>query len=200
MLSHSRIQPSLKQARHSDLFRSRQRGVGVIEVLIALVIVSFGVLGMAGLQLTGIKHSASGFTRSKALMLTENMAARMRINPTGAIAGAYAPFDSATLACDVKPDPYCQASAESEAESCNTDELAAFDLFSVVCGDLGENGAIDGVRGLLPPNSQLTISCSSGAVCDPEDVFILSVTWPEKGNASSTAEDEMRQVQMRLRP
>ena len=55
-----------------------ERGLGLIEVLIALVIVSFGVLGMAGLQLTGMKHSAGGLERSKALLFAENIAARMR--------------------------------------------------------------------------------------------------------------------------
>ena len=36
-------------------YTRKQQGVGIIEVLIALVVVSLGVLGMASLQLTGIK-------------------------------------------------------------------------------------------------------------------------------------------------
>jgi len=32
----------------------RQQGVGIVEVLVALVVVSLGVLGMASLQLTGM--------------------------------------------------------------------------------------------------------------------------------------------------
>ena len=56
----------------------RQSGVGIIEVLIALVVVSLGVLGMASLQLTGMKHSSSGYNRSMAVLFAENMASRMR--------------------------------------------------------------------------------------------------------------------------
>ena len=50
-------------------YKKHQRGVGIIEVLVALVVVSLGVLGMANLQLTGIKHSNSGYNRAKALMV-----------------------------------------------------------------------------------------------------------------------------------
>jgi len=55
-------------------------GVGILEILVALVVVSIGVLGVAGLQLTGMKHSAGGYNRFKATLFAENLAARMRTN------------------------------------------------------------------------------------------------------------------------
>lgn len=179
----------------------RQSGIGIIEVLVALVVVSFGVLGMAGLQLTGMKHSTNGFNRSKALMLTENMATRMRINRSGVLNQSYAGFDSSADAnfCQVKPDPYCQASKGVAAESCTVDELAAFDLFSVACGDWGPDGASGGVQGMLPDGATLAIVCN-GAPCADTSTYTLSVSWPENKTASSDDAPEIRQVQMRLRP
>lgn len=178
-----------------------QEGIGVIEVLVALIIVSFGVLGMAGLQLTGIKHSTNSFNRSKALMHAENMATRMRINRAGTLSQAYAGFDSSTTAsfCDVKPDPYCQATKGVDAQSCSIAELADFDMYSVACGDWGSSGSNAGVHGTLPPDAKLEIICND-AVCSDTSTYTLMVSWPEPRTASSTAAPDIRVVQMRLRP
>lgn len=180
---------------------NRQAGVGLIEVLVALVIVSLGVLGMAGLQLTGMKHSTNGFNRAKALILTENMATRMRINTSGVLNGAYAEFDSSADAnlCQVKPVPYCQASRGVDAQICSVDELAAFDLFSVACGDWGPEGATAGVRGMLPDGAKLEVICDD-APCAATSTYTLSVSWPENQTATSAAAAVSKRVQMRLRP
>jgi len=180
---------------------SRQSGIGIIEVLVALIVVSFGVLGMAGLQLTGMKHSTNSFNRSKALMLTENMATRMRINNTGVITQAYAGFDSSADAgfCNIKPTPYCQASKGIAAQQCDVDELAEFDLYSVACGDWGTAGSNAGVQGLLPQGSKLEIICDD-AVCVDTSTYTLRVSWPEGETATSEEAAVVRQVQMRLRP
>ena len=187
----------------------RQGGLGLVEVLVALVVVSFGVLGMAGLQLTGMKHSSGGFNRSKALLFAENMATRMRINPPGAAALAWESYDSGSLGpaqCDVKPAPYCQASAGVAAERCDVAELAAFDVWTVACGDWGTDAAGEGVLDALP-EGRLRVDC--GATPCPDDAtYTITVEWNE-GSARSAASgavpdadalDEIRRVRMRLRP
>lgn len=179
----------------------RQQGVGLIEVLVALVVVSFGVLGMAGLQLIGMKHSTDGFNRSKALMLTENMATRMRINTTGVLNGSYAGFDSSADVnlCQLKPAPYCQAYQEVDAQSCTVDELATFDLFSVACGDWGPDGATAGVQGMLPEGARLEVVCDDSP-CVVTSTYTLSVSWPENRTATSEEAVVNKRIQMRLRP
>lgn len=49
---------------------SRQSGVSLLEVLIAVVVLSFGLLGLAGLQLTSLRNNQSALERSNAVMLT----------------------------------------------------------------------------------------------------------------------------------
>ncbi|MFK7892059.1 MAG: type IV pilus modification protein PilV [Granulosicoccus sp.] len=176
----------------------KQAGLGIVEVLVALVIVSFGVLGMAGLQLTGLKHSTSGFNRSKALMLADGMATRMRINRDAARAQAYNNYDSALLNCFEKPDPYCQATVSASAQACDSLELASFDRYTLACGDYGSTAANAGVAGLLPAGSSMKVSCVD-TVCVPESTYRITVSWPERANASDD-DQQMRQVQMRLRP
>ena len=186
----------------------RQRGIGLIEVLVALVVVSFGVLGMAGLQLTGMKHSSGGFNRSKALLFAENMATRMRINPPGDTALPWESYDSSAQAadyCGTKPAPYCQASAGVAAERCGSVELAAFDVWSVACGDWGTDAAGEGVRDALP-EGVLRIGCDA-TPCPADATYTITVEWNE-GSARSSAPGvvpdpdaiDVRRVQMRLRP
>lgn len=179
----------------------RQRGIGLIEVLVALVVVSFGVLGMAGLQLTGMKHSTSGFNRSKALLHAENMATRMRINAAGVLAGDYAAYDTATGAaqCDLKPAPYCQASQGIDAAECDTDQLADFDLWSVACGEWGTADASGGVLDALP-EGRLQIDCGA-APCAADAMYAITVEWNEGSTTSDDPDDvDLKRVQMRLRP
>lgn len=172
--------------------------MGIFEVLVALVIVSFGVLGMTGLQLAGMKQSTSGFNRSKALMLTENMATRMRLNRDAARAQSYKDFDSTAEVCTAKPDPYCQAYDGGDAQSCSAAQLAAFDMYSVACGDYGTISANAGVFGLLPSGSKLEVSCND-TPCVDDSSYTIRVSWTEGGNASSDSQGA-RTVQMRLLP
>src|SRR5882762_5337274 len=62
------------------LSRSYQRGLSMIEVLVAVVIISLGLLGMAGLQASGMRTSQSAFYRAQAAQFTNDMAERMRAN------------------------------------------------------------------------------------------------------------------------
>jgi len=175
-----------------------QRGLGIIEVLVALVVVSFGVLGMASLQLTGMKHSSGSFNRLKALMYAENMATQIRINQDAVDTLEYAGFDSDSLNCAAIPAPYCQARQGIAAAACNTSQMAAFDLFTVSCGDVGSDGAQKGVVGTLP-NGNLNVTCLA-TPCTPDSAYQITVSWSE--GRARTASDELvtRRVQVRLRP
>jgi len=179
----------------------RQRGVGIIEVLVALVVVSLGVLGMANLQLKGIKHSSSGYNRSKALMVAENITSRMRANRAGVLAGSYNAFTftSTATTCAVKPNPYCEASGTTAAQSCTVAELAAFDRFSASCGSWGATeSASGGIQDYLPIGSNISVNCDD-ATCTPTSTYTVAVTWPEGQNASS-ATVANRSVTIRFRP
>lgn len=68
---------------------SRQAGFTLLEILVALVILSIGLLGLAGLQATGLRSNHSGYLRSQATILAYEMADRMRANRAVAIAGSY---------------------------------------------------------------------------------------------------------------
>lgn len=179
----------------------KQSGLGIIEVLVALVVVSFGVLGMASLQLTGMKHSSGGFNRSKALLFAQSMATRIRVNNAVVVAGGaeYKNFDSTTnVNCGAPPVPYCQARKNvGTTPACTPSELAVFDLYSVSCGDLGSKGADTGVIGSLP-NGSLTVDCADP--CSPGSTYEVTVNWTEGRSRTDTDELVTKRVQVKLRP
>lgn len=63
----------------------KQTGFSLIEVLVTLVILSFGLLGVAGLLVSGVSNAASSEAMSKASQLAADMADRIRANPVVAV-------------------------------------------------------------------------------------------------------------------
>jgi len=68
---------------------ARSDGVTLIEVLVAILILSFGLLGSAGLQMAGLRAALAANQRTTATLLAYDIADRMRANMTGVIAGNY---------------------------------------------------------------------------------------------------------------
>jgi type IV pilus assembly protein PilV len=64
-------------------------GVGMIEVLIAIVILAFGLLGIAALQMTALRGSQSALQRSQATVQTYAILDAMRANRETARIGGY---------------------------------------------------------------------------------------------------------------
>lgn len=62
--------------------RSRQGGVSLIEVMVAMVILGAGILGLAAMQARALAVSQSGFYRSIAADLAADLAERIRVNRT----------------------------------------------------------------------------------------------------------------------
>ena len=65
------------------------RGFTLIEVLVAIVLLSIGLLGVAGMQLSGLRYHQGAYVRAQATALLADMADRLRTNPTGVGAGSY---------------------------------------------------------------------------------------------------------------
>lgn len=78
--------------------RRQQAGFTLIEVLVSSLILSIGLVGVAGLQAVSLKNNQSAYMRSQASALAYDLADRMRSNVAGANAGAYDPASAASSA------------------------------------------------------------------------------------------------------
>ena len=104
----------------------------MMEVLIAMLIIAFGVLGFVGLQARTALAQVEGYQRSQALILANDIAARMALNRTNAAAyvgtniGTTAPGDCATAATQAAKD-LCEWSLliQGSAETQGTTKLGA---------------------------------------------------------------------------
>ncbi len=84
----------------------RQRGALLIEALVAMLIVAFGVLGFVGLQARTAVGNLEGYQRAQALVLLNDIAQRMAINRVGARNGYYLRTGiGASAACAVPAAP-----------------------------------------------------------------------------------------------
>ena len=87
--------------------RTRQHGFSLLEVLIALFVLSIGLLGLAGLQTFSVKFVHQSYQRTQATLLIYEMIDRMRANGAGVAGGAYVLASTnvppAASPCDVTP-------------------------------------------------------------------------------------------------
>lgn len=60
--------------------QQQQRGVTLIESMVALLVVSIGLLGIAALQITAVKQNNSALHHSQAVLIAYNITDRIRAN------------------------------------------------------------------------------------------------------------------------
>ena len=73
----------------SIMNRQRQDGVGLIEILIAVLVLSIGFLGMAALQTKALSNNNSAMARTQATIASYSILDAMRADRANALAGNY---------------------------------------------------------------------------------------------------------------
>ena len=66
-----------------------EKGFSLVEVLVALVLLSIGLLGLAGLQTRGVRDNHGAYLRTQATLCAKDLVDRMRANRPAALAGDY---------------------------------------------------------------------------------------------------------------
>lgn len=72
---------------------NRQSGVTLVEVLVTVLILAVGSLGIASLQLAGLKYSSGSYARTQVTILSDDMANRIKSNRAIALTGAVSPYE-----------------------------------------------------------------------------------------------------------
>jgi type IV pilus assembly protein PilV len=81
------VDSSLRRRRRAP--RAANRGVGLIEVLVAVLVLGIGLLGVAAMQATALRNSQSSLERSQGVMHVYTILDAMRANPQLARTGGY---------------------------------------------------------------------------------------------------------------
>lgn len=180
-------------SKTKDMKTSCQSGYSLIEVMIAAFILSFAILGIASLQMIGLKGTQQSLMKQQAMGIVQNMIERMRANQAGVIAGNYV-LDSDSLNCTTTALPDCSAA------DCNPAQIALADQLNLVCGYGAAPGVTGGVKitnatdNAILVNGTLDVTCNGGAGinCSQGDVTI-TVGWDERefGKEGPSAPDSL---------
>jgi type IV pilus assembly protein PilV len=147
-----------------------QRGSGLIESLISILVVSIGFLGFAGLQINGLAAANDSLFRSKAVYLSYQMADRVRANLPAASAGAYNNFTS-----QVAASPGCTISVNCAATQMAQNDFNEW-LAEVQTGSVLPSGAA-----VICLDSTPDDGTPSEAACDGQgNVLSIKLWWSEK--------------------
>ncbi|HRJ53299.1 MAG TPA: type IV pilus modification protein PilV [Candidatus Thiothrix moscowensis] len=163
--------------------RKRQAGLSLLEVLVSTLVLSAGLLGLASLQIAGMKTSHNSHQMQQATWLVNDLLEHMRANRSAALAGDYA----GATDCLTAPDTLCTSG------SCTPAQLAAYDLYRIRCGNpAGATSSETSVRNALL-NGVLTVTCvdPDGAGALPADCnqgVTVNLQWNER-NASRKGGD-----------
>lgn len=165
--------------------KNKEKGFTLLEVLVAIVIFSFGLLGLAGMMTISVRNNHNGYLRSQANFFAENMMDRMRANPQALWLGAYdGDANTGGTNCDMN-------------NPCNFQELAAYDM---------EQWAQS--VGTLLPSGQGNITCDNSATlpgtvtgATPPSIWLpvppypgvctVTITWNESNETGSQDDQEL---------
>lgn len=112
----------------------RDAGFSLIEVLIALVILSVGLLGIAAMVSVAMKSKGSSYLRTQALAQAQAIIDRMRANRATALQGYYDFTDargtvSVTSGSGNPATGISQQSCVSSSSTCTPTQIAAMDMY-----------------------------------------------------------------------
>ncbi len=145
----------------------RNRGMTLVESLVALVVLSVGMLGVAGLMLTGISSNRSALYRTQAVNLASDMAERIRANASARVAYDSLAYGGAPALRD------CAPTADGGGSNCTVAQLAEDDLARW----------LESIRTALPafrgePAQGNVQVITAGFVGQP-DTYRINVSWQE---------------------
>ncbi len=177
--------------------RRRQGGVSLIEVLVAVVVLSIGFVGYAALQMIGVRTNNESMYRSQAIALAESMVERMYANRGAvnnvAVNGGVSLYDglsSDDIQCGVPPVACDRVRGGADAANCSNAQVVAWDAYSVYCGQAAGGAQLGGIEKLLP-EGRLTITCNAGAGgCLSTSVHTVQVQWEEYETDRDPAADQ----------
>jgi type IV pilus assembly protein PilV len=152
----------------SIISRRLGRGFTLLEVLIAVLVFSIGLLGVAGMVLASMRGTHTAQIHTQAALLAQWIGDAMRANPAGVVAGNY--NGTAPSSGSVDCSSGCTPAQTANSDMTNWGVLLARSL----------------------PSGQGTIRCDlTAAVGDDQPTFpvglcTISMTWSESDETRNT--------------
>lgn len=149
------------------------RGVSLIEVMMAVLVFSVGLIGLSGLLIATFRSNQTGYQRTQAEFIAMSMADRMRANPLGVWAGGY----------NSTAYPLTGVQACTTASACTPTKLALRDQY-----------LWSSQLKTFLPNASASIACTNGATPDAAQLLVrppyagncvMRINWTERAAGDS---------------
>ena len=149
--------------------RLSQKGFTLIEVLVAMVLLSLGLMGVAALQLESMRSTQNAQARARAVVLAADVAERMRTNRGAALAGGYV-----------------TNGADGTNQNC-TDDLEGAPTVVCTPAQMVDHDLWQWRENLRSPLTGLPGEAVGSIASDGAAVptFTIEIAWQEKGEALS---------------
>lgn len=159
--------------RHQH-FPIAQRGVGMIEVLVTLFILSVGILGVASLQFVSSFSNSDALNRSQSVMVAQQLSERLRASARMSLIGDGLVVDPEYFNADLYNfknltcastasdyDCFCLARPASIPDcnggQCSASQFATYDAYETSCSAVSSN-----------PTVELELNCDDNNILDAE--------------------------------
>lgn len=144
----------------------RISGFTLLEVLVALVILSIGLLGLAGLQATGLRYNHSSYLRSQATLTAYDILDRMRANRQEALSNTPSPY-----AISLGTLPAAPTSCTGSGANCTPAQMAADDLYQ------------------WETELKNTLPSGTGSIANTGSQFTITVKWQDDQTPGAPAQE-----------
>lgn len=147
------------------------RGFSLVEALVALVVMSIGMLGIAALYVESLRSGTSALLRSQAVALASDMADRIRANPTAGTGYAKGVDDNGTVT----------AACTGSTGTCTVAQMASTDIAQ--WAQLLDDRQDDPTKGPLGlPSGRGTVVVTNAT----PRVYTITVSWTESGQTAAS--------------
>ena len=162
---------SLNQKQFIGL--NKQQGFSLIEALVAFLVLSIGMLGIASLQVLSLKAGKTAVMRTIAVIKVEEMMERIRNNPTmldPAVAGSY--VTASALGTNFSCNDY------GTYNTCTAEQMAQDDIYQWIEGlkDILPNTGVTASIGVVDPNPGT----------QPAATVTVTINWQERSTETQT--------------
>ena len=157
--------------------RRRQRGVSIVEALVALVVLSVGMLGIANMYLESLRSNRTARARTVAIQLVNDMADRIRSNR-----GGLADYNNTQGNAPA-------AGKDCSKNECTPKEVAQYDLSQWYVAVTNVGAPATDVRSGLPKGAdgsvpQIEVKYIPGTNPTDPGRYTVKALWKEPGSDS----------------
>ncbi|MEW5754838.1 MAG: type IV pilus modification protein PilV [Pseudomonadota bacterium] len=172
---------------------SKMAGLTLVEILVTLVILAIGLLGLAALQVVGMRSTGASENRTQATVYLDDLAERLRANSDAIYAaGMYNPAVVLNGAACAAPATYCSDNFNGAAvagAACSPAQMATFDQTEWYCGVWRDGVARGGFNTLA--GASATILCNDAdaadaAPCSVRSPLTITLQWTERAVEQGT--------------